>query len=122
MKIFFRIVSISVGPAFTLLHAPFTTDADFSAAILFHLFQAVTARTYEQSEKVDLGEFLDGNIDLVLRTEGSLLLVILYGRSEVRINSECLFNKANALFFEFFLVAYFTCVGPATVAVISRWG
>lgn len=47
MKIFLCIVCILVGPGLAFLHAPLSTDADFSTAFTLHLFQTVATRTDE---------------------------------------------------------------------------
>ena len=50
-----------------------------------HLLQAVTARTEEQTEEVDLREFLDGDVDLIRRAVRMFLLLVFDRGPEVGI-------------------------------------
>lgn len=72
------------GPSLTLLDASLTPDADFGTAFPFHLFERITTRTNEQTEKVDLREFFDRNVDFVLRSRTSFMLEVHRG-SEIGV-------------------------------------
>jgi hypothetical protein len=120
MKIFLAVFRESIRSAFTFLYTAFSTNTDLRAAILFHFFQAITTRSNEKPEEVDLGEFLDRNVNLFLRTHVSLLLMIFHGRSEIGIRFEGFVNKSDPFFFEFFAIANLPCVGSPPLSIVSR--
>ena len=65
MEIFFRVFSVLIRPGLPLFDASLASDANLGATVPLHLLQTVTARADKQAEEVDLGEFLDGNVDLL---------------------------------------------------------
>jgi len=85
MEILLRVFSVLVRSGLPFFNAALPSNADLGAAISLHLLQAVTAGTDEQTEEVDLGEFLDGDIDLLRRAVRTFLLLIFDRGSEVGI-------------------------------------
>lgn len=65
MQIFLGVVSELVRFSFSLLHASLSADADFRTAVAFHFLQTVASRANEQTEEIDLREFLDRNVNLL---------------------------------------------------------
>ena len=120
VEVFFGVLCVLLGSSFTLLDTALATNADLGAAVSLHLLQTVTARSNEQTEEVNLRELFDGNVDLLGRTLGALLLVILDRGTEVRIVLHCTVDKPDTLVFQLLAVADFTGVGTATVSIIGR--
>jgi len=65
MEIFLGILGVLIRPGLPLLDAALPSDANLGAAVSLHLLQTVTARTDKQAEEVDLGELLNGDVDLL---------------------------------------------------------
>ena len=85
MEIFLRVLGVLIRPGLPLLDATLSSDANLGATVSLHLLQTVTARTNEQTEEIDLWEFLDRDVDLLRRTVGAFLLLVFDGGSEVGI-------------------------------------
>ena len=85
MEIFLRVLGILIRPGLSLFNAALPSDANLGAAISLHLLQTVTARTDKQAEEVDLGELLDGDVDLLRWAVRTFLLLVFDGGSEVGI-------------------------------------
>jgi len=85
MEIFLGVLGVLIRPGLPLFDAALPSDANLGAAISLHLLQTVTARTDEQTEEVDLGELLDGDVDLLRWAVRTFLLLVLDGRSEVGV-------------------------------------
>lgn len=123
MKIFFAVVSVSVRSAFSFFDAPLATNTDLSTTFALHLLQTVATRTDEETKEVNFGKLFHRNVDFVLGSVRSLLLMILSGGAEGRIGFQSTVDELNALFFETLAVADFASVGTTTVRIIlRRWG
>ena len=85
MEILFRVFGVLIRPGLPFFNAALPSNTNLGTAVSLHLLQAVTARTDEQTEEVDLGELLDGDIDFLRRTVRTFLLLVFDGGSEVRI-------------------------------------
>jgi hypothetical protein len=122
VKIFLAVVSESVGSAFAFLHAALAPNADFGTAITLHFLQTVAARADKQAKEIDLREFLDRDVNFILGAVGSLLLMILGWRTEIRVGLEGLVNKLDTFFLELLAIPDFSSVCTATIPVIrGRW-
>ena len=121
MEILLCVFGVLVWSRFSFLHTALATDADFSTAVPFHLFQAISSGAHEKTKKVDFGKLFHRNINLVRRTLRPFLLLIFNGRTEARIVFEGTLDESDAFILQFFSVAYFAGVSSATVGVISWW-
>lgn len=121
MEVLLSIIGKLVRASLALLYTALATNADLGPTVPLHLLQTVTTRSDQQTEEIDFGEFLDGNVDPLRRTLGTLLLMVLDGRTEIGIVLHGTVDQSDALVLEFLAVADLTGVGPATVGIIG-WG
>jgi hypothetical protein len=97
MQVLFSVLGVLIWTSLALFNASFSADTDFRATLLLHFLQAVATGTHEQPKEVDLWELLDWNVYLFRWTLGTLLLMILDRRTEIRVILHCAINKTNAL-------------------------
>lgn len=125
MEVLLAVIRESIWSSFAFLHTTLAPDTDFSATLPFHLLQTVTTWANKQAEEINLGEFLDRNVDFFLWTKGSLLLVVFNRGTEVGIGFEGAINEFDAFFFKPTTVAEFSGVCPTAVGIVCRrrgWG
>jgi len=118
MEIFFSVICVLIWASFAFLHTSLPANADFCPTLTFHLLQTITTRPDEQTEEINLWEFLDGDVDFVGWPLGTLLLVILHRWPEVGVIFHGTIDKFNALVFELFAVTNFTRVGPTSMCIV----
>jgi hypothetical protein len=123
MEIFLGIVCVLIWASFSFLHTSLSTDADFCPTFTFHLLQTIATRPDKQAKEINLWELLNGDVDFVGWSLGTLLLVILHGRPEVGVIFHGTVNKFDPLIFELFAVTNFTGVSPTSMCIIrGGWG
>ena len=120
MKIFLGILSVLFWSGLPFFDTPFAPDANLGTAVPLHLLETVTTRTDKETKEVDLRELLDGNVHFLGGTLGSFLLMILNGRTEVRVVFHGTVDKANALIFQLLTITNFPRVCPSTMRIIGR--
>ena len=119
MEIFFSILGVLLWSGFALLDTTLSSNADLGTALSLHFLQTVTTRTDEETEEVDLGKLLNGDVDLLRRTLRPLHLMILDGGPEVGVILHSTIHKPDALLLEFLPVANLAGVSTATVCIIG---
>jgi hypothetical protein len=107
-------------PAFAILDGAFTSDRDLCARLPLHPLERVATWAHEQTEKVDLGELLDGDVHFVLRFLASATIRHVGRGSEVGVGLHGPVDETGALFLELLPVPDVEGVGPSTVSVIVR--
>jgi hypothetical protein len=122
VKLVVLVLLAVTGTTLPLLNRTLSTNRDPRSRLTLHLLKRVTTRTNEQSEEVDLGELLDGDVDLVRGSTGRLTLrhEVLGRRTERRVELHLPVDEAHPLIFETLAVAHFAGVGAASVGVVGR--
>lgn len=119
MKVLVSIIRRVLGTSLALLDATLASNADLGSTLALHLLERVASRSNEETEKVDLREFLDRNVDFVLRTGVALCGMVVSWRLEGRVELEGLVDEFESLFLELLAVSNFTRVCSATVSIVS---
>lgn len=116
------VLESSSRPPLALLDTALAANADLGSALPLHLLERVTTRADEETEEVDLGELLDGDIDLVLRATAILALghEVLGRRAEVGIGLHLAVDETHALVFKALAVPDFARVRSSSVGVVGR--
>ena len=65
MKIFLGVIRILIWPGLPLLDAAFSANTDLGTTFTLHLLKTVATGTHKQPEEVDLGKFLDRDVDFI---------------------------------------------------------
>jgi hypothetical protein len=121
VEIFLGVVGERFGTSLTLLDGAFATNANLRTTVTLHLLERVATRTDQESEEVDLGELLHRDVDLLLRPERALLLVVLDRRPEVWVVLHGPVDEAHTLILELLPVAHLARVGTTTMCIVCRW-
>jgi len=120
MQLILSIVSDVLRSTLPLFHTSLPSNRDLRSTLPLHRLERVSTRSNQKSEEVDLGELLDGDVDLVLRLGVPLLNVVLVGRSEGGIEFESFVDELDSFVLEFATVSDFSGVGSSTVSVVGR--
>ena len=88
-----------VRSAFALLDAALSSNTNLCASLPLHALERVSTRADEETEKVDLGEFLDWDIYLVLRAIVTASSSDIGRRSKVGVRLHRTVDKSETLIF-----------------------